>query len=191
MSIDLTTKYGGLRLKSPVVVSACPLSIQEQTRWAMQSAGAGAIVLPSLFEEQILDWNERNGYELTRHEKQLSKRLERTGRSESAGSAESYLTMIRGACERSAIPIIASMNGESGGNWLGFARQLEEAGAAAIELNVHHSPAREYTGPREMEDRVVELASAVGRAIKIPLFLKLGRDYTSLSHLSRRLLSGA
>lgn len=190
MSIDLTTYYGGLRLRSPVIVGACPLTADPQTRLAIETSGAGAIVLPSLFEEQVLAWNERNGQPLTQHEKQLVGRS--NGLQETPWhTAESYLAMVTSASARSPIPIIASLNGESGGNWLSFAGQLEEAGAAAIELNVHHSPPSEYTGPREMEDGVVELASTIGRATRIPMFLKLGRDYTSLCHLSRRLLSGA
>lgn len=191
MNFDLTTHYGGLRLRSPIIVGACPLTAQGQTRLALETAGAGAIVLPSLFEEQVLAWNERNGQPLTRREKQRVARSEGIPVDAPCHTAESYLAMVTSASDRFPIPIIASLNGESDGNWLGFAGQLEKAGAAAIELNVHPSPPGEYSGPREMEDRIVELASTIGKATRIPLFLKLGRDYTSLCHLSRRLLSGA
>lgn len=190
MSIDLTTYYGGLRLRSPVVVGACPVTAKEQTRRALESAGAGAIVLPSLFEEQVVAWHEHEGGKLTQHEKQLLVRTKPFPGNAPCDSAEMYLSMVRSASDSTSIPIIASLNGDSGGNWLLFAEQLQKAGAAAIELNVHHSPPSEYSGPREMEDRIVELASAVGRAVSIPLFMKLGREYTSLPHFSRRLLSG-
>ena len=191
MAFDLTTHYGGLKLRSPLVVGACPLTAQEQTRLAIESAGAGAVVLPSLFEEQVILWNERNGYTLSQRDQQLLERSRRMGVEQSHAGADTYLAMVKQATARSSIPIIASLNGESVGNWPAFAKELQQAGAAAIELNVHHAPPRDFSGPRDAEDRVVELVAKIDSVIEIPLFLKLGRDYTSLSHLALRLLSGA
>ena len=118
-------------------------------------------------------------------------RSKRVPADSSGRNAESYLSLVNCASVQSPIPIIASLNGESGGNWLDFAGELQEAGAAAIELNVHHPPPAQYSGPREVEDSLVDLVSEINTAISIPLLLKLDRDYTSPSHLSHRLLSGA
>lgn len=191
MSIDLTTDFGGLRLKSPIIVGACPLTAQEQSRRGFELAGAGAVVLPSLFEEQVVAWNLLQGNSLTGHEERLRGRSARLQVSPPCDSADNYLATVRVASAQSSVPVIASLNGESGGNWLGIALALQEAGAAAIELHVRHAPPSEYSGPREMEDRVVELASMLRRVIQIPLLLKLGHSYTSLAHLACRLLSGA
>jgi dihydroorotate dehydrogenase (fumarate) len=190
LTINLTTHYGSLKLRSPLVVGACPLTADEQTRLAMESAGAGAIVLPSLFEEQVILWNERSGHALTQRDQQLLERSRRMGVEQSHASADTYVAMVNQATARSSIPIIASLNGESGGNWPAFAKELQQAGAAAIELNIHHAPPRDFSAPRDAEDRVVKLVAKIDAVIDIPLFLKLGRDYTSLSHLTHRLLSG-
>jgi dihydroorotate dehydrogenase (fumarate) len=166
------------------------MTAEEMTRVAIESSGAGAIVLPSLFEEQVILWREKTGHTLTDRERQLLERSKRVPMESSYGNAEAYLSMVNRASVHASIPIIASLNGESSGNWLDFAGELQEAGADAIELNVHHPPPREYAGPREAEDAVVDLVSTIDQAITIPLFLKLGRDYTSLSHLAHHLLSG-
>ncbi|GAA5507648.1 dihydroorotate dehydrogenase [Novipirellula caenicola] len=191
MSIDLTTHFGGLRLNSPIVVGACPLTAEEQSHAAIAAAGAGAIVLPSLFQEQVLQWNQRRGQEV----REAGLHSFQYGRLASlkwcCQSADAYLSLVQRASSRSTIPIIASLNGEYGGHWLDFAGELQSAGAAAIELNVHHPPPSEYAGPREVEDALIELVTQIDAAITIPLFLKLDRYYTSPSHLAHRLLSGS
>lgn len=191
MSIDLSTKFGRLKLSSPVIVGACPLTGQEQTRAAIEAAGAGAIVLPSLFQEQVILWNERNGKVLTDHERRVMERSSRSRVEVFCDDADTYLSIVNRASVLSSIPIIASLNGESTGNWLDFAGELQEAGASAIELNVHIPPPSEFVGPREAEDTIVDLVSAIGDSITVPLFVKLGSHFTSLGHLSHRLLSGA
>jgi dihydroorotate dehydrogenase (fumarate) len=191
MDVDLTTHFGGLKLRSPVVVGACPLTADEQTRLAIASCGAGAIVLPSLFEEQVILWDGQHGRTLTPRDQQLMFHAPHRAADESRQSVESYLEMVHQASEQAPIPIIASLNGESGGHWQDVARELQQAGAAAIELNVHHTLPLELTGPRDVEDSIVDMVSKIDQAISIPLFLKLGRDYTRLSHLAQRLLSGA
>lgn len=189
MSVDLTTRYGRLTLRSPLVVGACPLTANEQNRVAIETAGAGAIVLPSLFEEQVVVWNEKKGREVTPRERSVIRRGERLGSHAVCENAESYLALVNRASVQSTIPVIASLNGDMVGNWLDFAGEIEEAGAAAIELAVHHSFST-TTGPREIEESLVELVGTINEAISIPLFLKLGREYTCISDLTRRLLSG-
>ncbi len=191
MSIDLTTHFGGLKLNSPVIVGACPLTAEEQSHVAIASAGAGAIVLPSLFQEQVLLWSERNGHVFSESDSQLLERSKRVPSDTLSHSAESYLDLVHRSSVQSSIPIIASLNGECAGHWLDFASKLQEAGAAAIEVNFHLPPPTEYAGPREAEDTMVDLVAQIDAAISIPLFLKLDRYYTSPSHLAHRLLSGA
>ncbi len=190
MTIDLTARYGSLALPSPVIVGACPLTLQESTRIAMQSAGAGAIVLPSLFEEQIIRWNKAKGIELTPREQQMERRCGEMKVPSPCKDAETYLAIVNRASSQLSIPVIASLNGESQGNWLDFAGEVEEAGAAAIELAVHHSESLHEKGPRDIEESLVQLVVSINSAISIPLFLKLERDYTSMGHLSRQLASG-
>ncbi|WP_146594456.1 dihydroorotate dehydrogenase [Novipirellula galeiformis] len=191
MTLDLTTNYGGLRLRTPIVVGACPLTANEQTRMALENAGAGAVVLPSLFEEHVVSWNHRRGHTSQLQDPRELDRLRENTRDTVCPDAETYLAMVNRASIQLSIPVIASLNGATDGDWLDFAGELQDAGAAAIELNIHHSPARNYQGPRELEDKVVDLAKSINNSITVPLFLKLNREYTSVCHLARRLLSGA
>lgn len=103
---------------------------------------------------------------------------------------ETYLSMLNRASVQSNIPIIASLHGGTDGDWLDFAGELQDTGAHAIELNVHHRPDNDYDEPRDLEDQVVELVKTIRASISAPLFLKLHREYTAVSHLARRLVSG-
>ena len=188
MSIDLTTNYGGLTLCSPVAVAACPLTANEQMRIAIASAGAGAIVLPSLFQEEILNWNVERGQELTRAEIQL---VEGCMGESPIVDADSYLELVKASTAQSAIPVIASLNGSAVSHWVDFAGELQDAGADAIELNIHRQPPTAYGSARQIEDSIVQAVEMMEASLSVPLFVKLGREYTSMSHLAARLLSGA
>ena len=190
MTIDLTTHYGGLELVSPIVVGACPLTANEQTRSVIESSGAGAIVLPSLFEEQVIRWCKRTGRTLSQRDRDLLKSAKRMGADTANSNAEAYLSAVNRASTQLSIPVIASLNGYAGSGWIDFAAELQEAGARGIELNIHHPPPSEYDGPREVEDALVDTVRGVDAEITIPLFVKLGHDYTSMPHLARRLMSG-
>ena len=193
MSIDLTTRYGGLVLKSPIVVGACQLTAEEMLRIAMISAGAGALVLPSLLEDQVIGWNEQHGHRVatpvdpTTHHDQVFEAAHRWPTETSWENAEGYLELVRRVSSQQTIPIFASLNGKCGAHWLAFAKALQLAGASAIELHVRHAPPGQYAAPREIEDELVETASQLHAVLEIPLFMKLGRDYTSVSHLVRQL----
>ena len=190
MSINLTTNYGGLQLNSPIVVGACPLTADEQTRVALVSAGAGAIVLPSLFEEDVIRWSQKTGRSLTPSERDLLGTAKAKPDDSKINDAEAYLAIVNRSSSQLAVPVIASLNGFAIGNWVDFAGELQEAGAHGIELNIHPPTPKLYAGPREVEDEIIDLVREVNAAITIPLFVKLGRDYTSLPHLACRLLSG-
>lgn len=191
MSLQLNTNFGSLRLASPVIVGACPMSMNEHTRLAMQNAGAGAIVLPSLFEEQVIEWSIKNGRPVTDREKAIMNQSTRTKHNWACQSAESYLALVNRSSTLQMIPIIASLNGFTAGGWMDFAGELQEAGAAAIELNVYHGRAGDYESSAEIETTILDAVRDINAAIKIPLFIKLGRNFTSIPHTARQLLSGA
>ncbi len=191
MSLDVTTHYGGLVLQSPVIVGACPLTAQERTRLAMEAAGAGAVVLPSLFEEQVLLAHERDGSFLSRSERLILEHAKRMHLESFCTDADVYLALVNRASGQMSIPVIASLNGYTATNWVDFAGELQGAGADAIELNLHHPPASTYSCPREIEDAIVETVAKIQNSISIPVFVNLQREYTSPSHLACRLLSGA
>lgn len=145
-----------------------------------ESSGAGAIVLPSLFEEQVIAWNEN------RHrvdEPPPHADLE-TGFGHDAWT---YLSFVNRSSVQSGIPVLASINGNRADKWIDFACELEEAGASGIELNLYHSPMQECSDPRELENRVIDSVSAIRDAVMIPVFVKLCRHYTSVPDLVRRL----
>ncbi|EMI56056.1 dihydroorotate dehydrogenase-like protein [Rhodopirellula sallentina] len=191
MFSHLHTDFGGLRLTSPVIVGACPMNTNEQTRIAMQDAGAGAIVLPSLFEEQVIQWSVEIGRRLTDRERKILEMSNQSRHHWACPDAKSYLALVNRASSMLSIPVIASLNGFTAGGWMDFAGELQEAGASAIELNVYHSRAKEYSSAAEIETTILDAVRDVNAAITIPLFVKLGRNFTSIPHLARQLLSGA
>ena len=180
MAIDLQTNYGGLILPSPIVVGASPMTAQESTRIALTTAGAGAIVLPSLHQEEVLGWRATTQCDDVDRDKDSP-----------IIDAESYLGLVRRAVTGSPIPIIASLNGTTANQWVDFASQLEDAGAHAIELNIHRTMPQLYDGPREIEETIVQSVILINQAVEIPVFVKVGREFTSVSHLATKLLSGA
>lgn len=197
MKLSLQTNFGGLSLASPIIVGACPMSLNEQMRIALQDAGAGAIVLPSLFEEQVIRWSIAIGRPITEREKEILDRSNRTQGNISpednwaVPDAESYLSLVNRASSTHSLPIIASLNGFTAGGWTDFAGELQEAGASAIELNVHHTGARDYKSSAEIETTILDAVRDVNAAITIPLFVKIGRNFTSIPHIACQVLSGA
>ncbi|TWT87788.1 beta/alpha barrel domain-containing protein [Stieleria varia] len=187
MSADLTTHYGGLTLRSPVVVGACPLMANEPLRSECIAAGAGAIVLPSLFEEQVSRFNDHRNLDNPPPISPISEVDEQSF----GHDAWTYLSFVNRCSVVSAVPVIASINGSHAETWVGFASELEEAGAAAIELNVYHSPQEDFADPRLMEDKVVDAVTAIRKAVLIPVFVKLCRQYTSVPYLVKRLVGQA
>ena len=191
MAIDLRTNYGGLTLCSPIVVGACPLTAQESTRIALANAGAGALVLPSLHQEEVVEWQM-----IRRHRGNCASNPspvnENSTECESAIiDADEYLQLVSRAATGSPIPIIASLNGTSANQWIQFATRLESAGASAIELNIHRGSTGRYHSPREIEDAIVESVKLINQSVKIPTIVKVGREFTSVGHLATRLQSGA
>ena len=190
MPLQLQANFGGLRLDSPVIVGACPMSMNENARLELQDAGAGAIVLPSLFEEQVIEWSLQAGRPVSEQEKAILAHSQRTRHNWACPDAESYLALVNRASTLQTIPIIASLNGFTAGGWMDFAGELQEAGAAAIELNVHHGRPSDFQSSAEIETTILDAVRDVNLAIRIPLFVKLGPHFTSIPHIARQLLSG-
>ena len=185
---DLHTTYMDLELASPVVASASPLTGSVDTIRQLRDAGIGAVVLPSLFEEQL----DHDTFTFACVAPPLPEGVSTgwfAGLDTYNMGSEHYLNLVeRAVAADLGIPIIASINGGSSAALIRYARQLDEAGASAIELNLYHL----FTGirrpPAEVEDEYVELVSEVRNAIDIPLAVKIGPWFTALGHTARRLV---
>jgi dihydroorotate dehydrogenase (fumarate) len=185
---DLTTIYLGLSLRSPLVASAGPLT-GDPTMWQrLEQAGAGAIVLPSLFEEEIEQeaesraFTEEFGTDIYGEALSYLPDLEVPD----VGPAR-YLAFVERAREKVSIPVIASLNGTSPGGWVRYAKHLADAGADAIELNLYDVVVDPTISSAEVEDRYVELVEEVRAEISVPLAVKLSPWFTALGHLAMRL----
>jgi len=171
------------------VASASPLTARLDHVRRLEAAGAGAIVLPSLFEEQItrdaldLDMTLESGAES--FPEALSYFPEAT---EYVTVPDQYLDHLQAAKGASGVPVIASLNGSSRGGWVQWAHRLQEAGADALELNVYTVAADPGMSGRTVEDRVVELVESVREAVRIPLAVKLGPFYSSMPEMARRVV---
>ena len=191
MSADLSTTDLGLRLKNPLVISACPLTAQIEQLRRLEEAGAAAAVLPSLFAEQI----EHDGDEIARvydfHADSFAESLTYfPDEQDYITGPEEYLQNIAKAKKAVNIPIIASLNGTSKGGWIRYAKMMQEAGADAIELNIYLvAAAAEWTG-RDVEARYLELVAAVKQSISIPLAVKVGPYFSAMANMGVRLAQG-
>jgi dihydroorotate dehydrogenase (fumarate) len=188
MSVDLTTTYLGLKLQNPLVASAGPLTGSLDSLRQLADAGIGAVVLPSLFEEQIEhDELQIHGvfeYQADSFAESLSMFPETA---DFGKGSQEYLELITAAKEALAVPVIASLNGQSKGGWTRYARMMEEAGADALELNVYFVPTDFAMTGTDVEERYVELVSQVRQAVKIPLAVKIGSQFSSIPYLAFRL----
>jgi dihydroorotate dehydrogenase (fumarate) len=186
--MDLTTEYLGLKLRSPLVVSASPLSEDIDNLKRMEDAGAPAVVLYSLFEEQLrqdrleLNENMEQGTEsfaeaLTYFPEPEDFRL----------GPEEYLKHIAAAKKSTRIPIIASLNGSSEGGWTDYSRKIEQAGADAIELNIYYIPTDMNLTGTEVEMTYLDILKAVRANVKIPVAVKLSPFFSNFANMARRL----
>ena len=186
--MDITTTYLGLKLKSPIVSSAGPLSEKISNIREMEDAGAGAVVLYSIFEEQI----EHEQLELHHHTSLHSESFaEATSYLpepfEFKLGPDEYLNHIRKAKEAVDIPIIASLNGKSIGGWTDYAKKMEQAGADALELNIYLLPTDGKKSGSEIEKTYIEIVKAVKSTIKIPFAVKMHPFFSSTSYMATEL----
>ena len=187
---DLTTTYLGLRLCSPLVASASPLSKRVGTVQRLEEAGAGAVVLYSLFEEQITHESLELDHYLHVGSHTYAESLSYFPDLDHYNvGPERYLDHLRAVKSAVGIPVIASLNGVSSGGWLEYARRIEQAGADAIELNIYYVAADPLLSAVELEESYVALVRELAAEISIPLAVKLSPFFTSLPHLAARLVS--
>ena len=185
--MDLSTTYLGKKLKNPLVPSASPLSRDESAIKLMEDAGAGAVVLESLFEEQILHEKNEMDHYLSQGTESFAESLSYfpDGDMYNFGPDE-YLDHIRKSKEAVDIPIIASLNGVSTGGWIEYARKMQQAGADAIELNSYYLATDPEKESRVIEDNYVEILTEIKKVVTIPVALKLSPYFTSLSAMAKR-----
>lgn len=185
--LDLKTNYLGLELPHPFMAGACPLADDMESVLKLEDAGTSAIVLRSLFEEQIIA--EQNAADqLDAHEGSSGEALSYLPNpAEFRLGSEDYLEHIRKIKEKVSIPVIASLNGNSKGGWTRYAKSMEEAGASAIELNLYLVATDPTKSAADVEDEIVELTKTVKESVKIPVAVKLSPFFTSLPHLATRL----
>lgn len=186
---DLSTTYLGLNLKNPLVASASPLSRKIETAKALEDAGIAAIVMYSLFEEQIIHESLELDHYLTRGTESFAEALSYlpdTG-TYSLGP-EKYLKQLSALKKALSIPVIGSLNGVSRGGWTRYARHIQDAGADALELNLYYIPTDINLTSQELENTYVDLVQSVRESITIPLAVKLSPFVTSLPNLAKRLV---
>ena len=189
MTPNLNTAYLGLQLKNPLVIAACPLCQELDTLQRLAAAGAAAAVLPSLFEEQIehddLAMSEVQDFGTETFAESLSYFPDpgdyRCG-------PKAYLDYIGEAKSVVSIPIIGSLNGTSQGGWTGYAEQIQDAGADALELNIFHIATDPEKTGQEVETQCLEVVEAVRRSISIPLAVKIGPYFSAMGNMAKRLV---
>jgi dihydroorotate dehydrogenase (fumarate) len=185
---DLSTRYLGLTLKNPLVASASPLTKKLESAQKLDEAGVGAIVMYSLFEEQIIHESLELDHYLTRSSNTSAEALSYlpdTGIY--AMGPGKYLDHLAAVKKTVSVPVIGSLNGVSKGGWTRYARYMEEAGADAIELNLYYLATDPELTSQELENTYVELVQDIKASIKIPLSVKLSPNLTSIPNISRRL----
>ena len=189
MSIDLSTTYLGLGLRSPLVASASPLGRTIEGLYRLEAAGVSAIVMPSLFEEQIEHdaWEVHGAIEYgaeiyAEHARGMLPEYE-----DYNAGPDRYLDLVRRARDELQIPVIPSLNGFTTGGWVEYARRLEDAGAPALELNVYYIAADMDETGAQVEQRYLDLVAAVREGIDIPLAVKVGPFFSSMANMARRL----
>jgi dihydroorotate dehydrogenase (fumarate) len=186
--IDVTTKYLGLKLNGPIVVSSTPLSESIDNVRRMEDAGASAIVLTSLFEEQLALESRALDEDLSRGTESFAESLGYLpDLNDYRMSHEIYLEHIRRCKEAVRIPIIASLNGVTTGGWVRFAQESEQAGADAIELNTFALATDRSQTSVELESQLLQLVTSVCKAVRIPIAVKLSQNFTSLPHLAAKI----
>ena len=186
--MNLTTNYLGLQLKNPVVASSSPLSHTVESIRRLEDAGAAAVVMYSLFEEQIGFDSYYIDYHLTQGIDSYAESISYFPDMQSYNvGPDAYMELIRRAKEAVDIPIIGSLNGASVGGWTDYAALIEEAGADALELNVYYVPTNTEISGIEVEVLYLDILSAVRQAVNIPVAVKLSPFFSSIANMASRL----
>jgi len=187
--VDLITNYLGLALKNPLVASSSPLSHKVSSVQELEEAGIAAVVMYSLFEEQIIRESLKLHEDLSRGTHQFAEALTYIPEigSYSIGP-DTYVEHLKKLKQATKIPIIGSLNGVSTGGWIEYAEKIEQAGADALELNLYYLATDPDVTSAELEDTYYTLVRDVCEQVKIPVAVKLSPFYTSLPNFARRLV---
>lgn len=187
--MDLTTTYMGLKLKNPVIASSQPLTMELDNVKRLEDAGASAVVLYSLFEEQINQEAKELDHFLSTYSESFAEALTYFPEPKDYRNlhAEEYLEYIAKLKKSVKIPIIASLNGVSTGGWISYAKKMQEAGADAIELNIYYIPADPYTKPQDVEQMYLDDLKAVKSTVTIPVAMKLSPFFSSMANMAMKL----
>jgi dihydroorotate dehydrogenase (fumarate) len=186
--VDLSTKYLGLKLKNPIVVSSSPLTAELGTLQDLEDAGAAAVVLPSLFEEQVELQNIGHRRLLLADQEPLPENLQFIPDMEGYNQGvDGYLSLAYRAKRALDIPVIGSLNGYYGGGWVQHARLLEAVGLDALELNVYYLATRPDVDGSEVERMYLDLVQDVKANVRIPVAVKVSPYFSALAHIARQL----
>lgn len=186
--MDLSTTYLGLKLENPLIASASPLSRNVDSARKLEDAGVGALVMYSLFEEELL--NEQQALEHFMHSQEIGF-AESTSPMPVPGDYQSglddYVDQLRKLKDALDIPVIASLNGVSQGGWIENAKALEEAGADALELNIYQVAANPEISGAEIEAGYLQVLSDLRSQVKLPIAMKLSSQFSSLAHMAKQM----
>jgi len=186
--MNLTTNYLGMVLKNPIVASSSPLSHTVDGIRRLEDAGVAAVVMYSLFEEQIGFDSYYIDYHLTQHIDSYAESISYFPDMQSYNvGPDEYVNLIRRAKETVDIPVIGSLNGASVGGWTDYARLIEEAGADAVELNIYYLPTNTRISGIEVETLYLDILSSVRQAVTIPVAVKIGPFFSSIPNMASRL----
>ncbi len=183
MTSELTTTYLGLELKSPVIVGSCPLTIQPETVRQLANAGAGAISLPSILQEQIV----HAAMKATDPLGAVSSSGYQPQQDKYNGGVENYLATIRELKLREQVPIFASINGAAAGDWIDYAKEIQASGADALELNWPPAITLPDESGDQIEQRLVNMVRRLCDSVSIPVAVKLNQRFTNLASIAHKL----
>jgi len=191
--MDLSTTYLGFRLPHPLVPGACPLGWDLAMIRRLEDAGAPAIILPSLFEEQIEADALGTVHHMDVHEYAHAEALSYFPLADDfVMGPDRYLEHVHRVKTAVSVPVIGSLNGTSVAGWLAYARLIQDAGADALELNFYHVATDPHESSAEVEQRLIDIVASIKSTVRIPVAVKLSPFFSSLAHLARRLdLAGA
>ena len=186
--MDLSTRYLGLALRNPLVASASPLSNTVDGVRRLADSGVGAVVLYSLFEEQLRQEAAANAALADAGTESFAESLSYFPAAAAASPGpRRYLSLLERAAAAVDVPVIASLNGDTTGGWTDYASALEQAGAAAIELNIYHLPGDPLFPGRDVEQRHVEILTTVKAVVSVPVAVKLSPYFSSPGEMALRL----
>lgn len=185
--MNLATTYLGMRLPHPLVVGAGPLTDDLDTAKELEDAGAAAVVLRSMFEEEIKGEQMEAFFNTESHNNSFAEATSFEPDPESAFGPDEYLEHLRRVKEAVGVPVLASLNGCSAGGWTSYARLLEQAGADALELHLYHAPSDASQSAAEVEHQMIQVVRDVKKELRIPVAVKLSHLFTAFGHFAHQL----